>query len=102
MGAGSVEHRFATATRCAASGARTPAPRRRLADHAGISYAPCNNNIKTGRTIVTRPISRRRVLTSAAGVSAAAILPRSSHADWRPTETVRIIVPAAPGGSTDV
>ena len=38
----------------------------------------------------------------AAAVSAASILPRSSLADWRPTETVRLIVPAAAGGSTDV
>jgi tripartite-type tricarboxylate transporter receptor subunit TctC len=52
---------------------------------------------------VTRIIlSRRRVLTGAAAVSAAAILPRASLADWRPTETVRIIVPAAAGGTTDV
>ena len=30
-------------------------------------------------------------------------MPRSSYgSDWRPTETVRIIVPAAAGGSTDV
>jgi tripartite-type tricarboxylate transporter receptor subunit TctC len=43
------------------------------------------------------------VLTGATAVSAAAILPRASlGADWRPTETVRLIVPAAPGGSTDV
>jgi tripartite-type tricarboxylate transporter receptor subunit TctC len=42
------------------------------------------------------------VLGAAAGVSAAAILPRASLADWRPTETVRVIVPAAAGGSTDV
>jgi len=43
------------------------------------------------------------VLTGAAAVSAAAILPRASlGADWRPTETVRLIVPAAAGGSTDV
>ena len=50
-----------------------------------------------------RAFSRRRVLTGAAAVSAAAILPRSSYgADWRPTETVRLIVPAAAGGSTDV
>ena len=38
-------------------------------------------------------LSRRRVLTAAAGLSTAALLPRSSYgADWRPTETVRIIV----------
>ena len=50
-----------------------------------------------------RAFSRRRVLTGAAAVSAAAILPRSSFgSDWRPTETVRLIVPAAAGGSTDV
>jgi tripartite-type tricarboxylate transporter receptor subunit TctC len=52
---------------------------------------------------VTRLIARRLVLTGAAAVSAAAILPRASlGADWRPTETVRLIVPAAAGGSTDV
>ncbi len=52
---------------------------------------------------MTGLISRRRVLTGAAAVSAAAILPRASlGADWRPTETVRLIVPAAAGGSTDV
>ncbi len=50
-----------------------------------------------------RTFSRRRVLTGAAAISAAAILPRASYgSDWRPTETVRLIVPAAPGGTTDV
>jgi tripartite-type tricarboxylate transporter receptor subunit TctC len=46
--------------------------------------------------------SRRRVLSGAAALSTATILPRSGLADWKPTETVRIIVPAAAGGSTDV
>jgi tripartite-type tricarboxylate transporter receptor subunit TctC len=50
----------------------------------------------------TPAFSRRRLLTGAAIVSTAAILPRAALADWRPTDTVRIIVPAAPGGSTDV
>jgi len=51
----------------------------------------------------SRIFSRRRVLTGAAALSTAAILPRSSlGADWRPTETIRIIVPAAAGGTTDV
>jgi tripartite-type tricarboxylate transporter receptor subunit TctC len=53
---------------------------------------------------VTRKyLSRRSVLSGAAALSTAAILPRASlGADWRPTETVRVIVPAAAGGSTDV
>ena len=51
---------------------------------------------------MTRRFSRRNLLSAAAAVSAASILPRSSLADWRPTETVRLIVPAAAGGSTDV
>ena len=53
---------------------------------------------------MTKAFSRRRVLTGAAAVSAAAVLPRASlgAGDWRPTETVRLIVPAAAGGSSDV
>ena len=47
-------------------------------------------------------VSRRRILAGAAAFSSAAILPRTSLADWKPTENVRIIVPAAAGGSTDV
>src|SRR5436305_1722721 len=47
-------------------------------------------------------VSRRSLLTGAAGLAATSALPRSGHADWRPTEAVRIIVPAAPGGTTDV
>jgi tripartite-type tricarboxylate transporter receptor subunit TctC len=48
-------------------------------------------------------LSRRAVLTGAAALSTTPLWPSSvKAADWRPTETVRIIVPAAPGGSTDV
>jgi tripartite-type tricarboxylate transporter receptor subunit TctC len=53
---------------------------------------------------MTRPLSRRAVLSAAAALSTSPLWPRSSVAasDWRPTETIRIVVPAAPGGSTDV
>lgn len=52
---------------------------------------------------MTRLPSRRTVLSGAAALSTTSLWPRSlKAADWRPTETVRIIVPAAPGGSTDV
>ena len=52
---------------------------------------------------MTRRLSRRSVLSAAAAFSATAALPRLGQAaDWRPTETVRLIVPAAAGGSTDV
>jgi tripartite-type tricarboxylate transporter receptor subunit TctC len=52
--------------------------------------------------VTHRLLSRRRVLSAAAALSATAAVPRASLADWRPTETVRIVVPAAAGGSTDV
>jgi len=53
---------------------------------------------------VTTLISRRGVLSAAAALSATAAVPRlgQAAADWKPTETVRVIVPTAPGGSTDV
>jgi tripartite-type tricarboxylate transporter receptor subunit TctC len=44
-------------------------------------------------------ISRRNVL---AGLAAATALPRAASAQWRPSEAVRIIIPAAPGGTTDL
>jgi tripartite-type tricarboxylate transporter receptor subunit TctC len=47
-------------------------------------------------------LSRRHLLSGAAALSAAALLPRTSLGDWKPTETIRIVVPAAAGGSTDV
>lgn len=53
---------------------------------------------------MSRLLTRRTMLSAAAGLSTAAVWTHSSSAagDWRPTETVRVIVPAAAGGSTDV
>jgi tripartite-type tricarboxylate transporter receptor subunit TctC len=68
-----------------------------------LSKLSRNKKFHAGRNAVTSLPTRRRVLSGAAALSSAALFPRSSYgADWRPTETVRIIVPAAPGGSTDV
>lgn len=44
-------------------------------------------------------LTRRRLVS---GALAATALPRAAHADWKPTDTVRIIVPAAPGGTADL
>jgi tripartite-type tricarboxylate transporter receptor subunit TctC len=48
---------------------------------------------------MTAKLSRRSVLVGAAGLAA---LPHSARADWKPTDTVRVIVPAAPGGTADL
>jgi tripartite-type tricarboxylate transporter receptor subunit TctC len=45
-------------------------------------------------------ISRRTALAGAAGFAGALAFP--ARADWRPTEQIRIIAPAAPGGTTDL
>jgi tripartite-type tricarboxylate transporter receptor subunit TctC len=75
----------------------------RLPSARAVPTLPANNDSAGSELVKIRAISRRRVLTGAAAVSAAAILPRASYgSDWRPTETVRVIVPAAAGGSTDV
>ena len=47
---------------------------------------------------MTNLVSRRAVL--AGGL--ATVLPGPARSDWKPTETVRVIIPAAPGGTTDV
>ena len=51
---------------------------------------------------MTKLVSRRRVLSGAGGLAAASALSSSLRADWRPTETIRVIAPAAPGGTTDL
>src|ERR1051325_8833353 len=48
---------------------------------------------------MTVKLTRRTVVS---GAIAASALPRAAWADWKPTDTIRIIVPAAPGGTTDV
>jgi len=75
-----------------------------LADLPRIPYALRKTTmIEAGSDNVTTKFSRRSVLSAAAALSATAALPRLGQAaDWRPTETVRLIVPAAPGGTTDV
>ncbi len=48
-------------------------------------------------------LSRRRALAGAAGLAATAFGGRAARATgWRPTEQIRVIVPAAPGGTTDL
>jgi tripartite-type tricarboxylate transporter receptor subunit TctC len=51
---------------------------------------------------MTSTISRRSILAGATGLAAATALPRAASAQWKPTEAVRIIIPAAPGGTTDL
>src|SRR3954467_4162498 len=48
------------------------------------------------------PLSRRAVLAAGTTLTAAALARSVNAADWRPSEAVRIIVPAAPGGTTDL
>jgi tripartite-type tricarboxylate transporter receptor subunit TctC len=51
---------------------------------------------------VTRRLSRRAALAVAA-LPAVTILPRArAEAGWRPRQVLRIVVPAAPGGTTDI
>ena len=47
-------------------------------------------------------LTRRRMLSAAAAGVAAAAWPRAARAQWRPTEAIKIIIPAAPGGTTDL
>jgi tripartite-type tricarboxylate transporter receptor subunit TctC len=47
-------------------------------------------------------ISRRKILQGSAALTTAALISRRGEAQtWRPTQNVRVIVPAPPGGITD-
>src|SRR3954463_15723292 len=73
---------------CASTFAPLPPPRNDLAIFS-----------RESETFMTSQLSRRTVLAGAASLAA---LPRAAQAEWKPTDTIRIIVPAAPGGTTDV
>jgi tripartite-type tricarboxylate transporter receptor subunit TctC len=48
-------------------------------------------------------VTRRTVLSGSAVAGVSSVLGRRAQAaEWRPSQTIRIIVPAAPGGTTDV
>jgi tripartite-type tricarboxylate transporter receptor subunit TctC len=55
-----------------------------------------------GNEAVTRRLTRRAALASAAALPAAAILPGQAQSAWKPSQGMRIVVPAAPGGTTDI
>ena len=53
---------------------------------------------------MARSLSRRTLVATTAALPAAALLPSGSKAEaaWKPAAATRMVVPAAPGGTTDI
>src|SRR5437899_2839569 len=58
----------------------------------------------SGRPVSRHPLSRRATLAGVASLPLSGLLPRSlgAQATWKPGQGMRIVVPAAPGGTTDI
>ncbi len=67
--------------------------------------AECGSTLRHGRASSRGPVSRRRLLSVPVAVTVAALAfaaaPVRAQSDW-PTKPVRIVVPFAPGGTTDI
>ena len=56
----------------------------------------------TSKIIHPRPLNRRTVLTGAAAIAGVSLLPPRARADQWPTRPVKLVVPFAAGGTTDI
>ena len=56
----------------------------------------------TSKIIHPRPLNRRTVLTGAAAIAGVSLLPHRARADQWPTRPVKLVVPFAAGGTTDI
>jgi tripartite-type tricarboxylate transporter receptor subunit TctC len=76
----------------------------RLAPRRGSRHLWLGNRIDCREERIMTPTTRRAALLGAAAMplSAPLVARRALGQEWRPTQTMRIIVPAAPGGTADI